>query len=447
FTRYARIAAPLPGAPGNTAWLGRIHLMDGEGQGQGMFIGAGGDEFCHPAWAPDGSAVYFSSSYASARSSFLMDIFRADLRTGVVQRITGAEWSAGPVKGFGRLAVVVDTGTAGIDDYFGILDPKNEIKITYNGANGKIFHLTQNLQDRKGNDIKYRWVAFIDHVPAGHIWVRAWRNKHIGGLVSPVVVVEGKTSDVQIDLSSGNFLAHYPSVSPDGRYLVFRQGVAYYRRPAANAFGSDKIAEDGYDTMAVLDMQAPLRTLLAQWDAARMGGKAVDPRISPDGRTIAFSYGLTPTESIAVCSLESLVANQPRARVVAQGGRQLGNTLGHMHAAWSPDGRRLAFCRYMQVTEAWGTLFGGNLFVCNADGSGLRQVTQVGANQFPVWPTWSPDGRRIAFALLTAKGQRFEMLDLLPGRATSNIWTIGADGSDPRQLTQDGLSCEPAWGK
>jgi len=28
----------------------------------------------------------------------------------------------------------------------------------------------------------------------------------------------------------------------------------------------------------------------------------------------------------------------------------------------------------------------------------------------------------------------------------SDIWTVGADGSDPRQLTNDGRSTDPAWG-
>jgi len=32
------------------------------------------------------------------------------------------------------------------------------------------------------------------------------------------------------------------------------------------------------------------------------------------------------------------------------------------------------------------------------------------------------------------------------GQVISDIWTVGADGSDPRQLTNDGRSTDPAWG-
>jgi Tol biopolymer transport system component len=36
----------------------------------------------------------------------------------------------------------------------------------------------------------------------------------------------------------------------------------------------------------------------------------------------------------------------------------------------------------------------GQIFVINADGSGLRQITHSGDNR---WPAWSHDGSRIAF--------------------------------------------------
>ena len=57
---------------------------------------------------------------------------------------------------------------------------------------------------------------------------------------------------------------------------------------------------------------------------------------------------------------------------------------GGANLVWSPDGTRLAF----------GDTDSGQIFVINADGSGLRQVTRDGENN---WPAWSPDGSRIAF--------------------------------------------------
>jgi Tol biopolymer transport system component len=57
---------------------------------------------------------------------------------------------------------------------------------------------------------------------------------------------------------------------------------------------------------------------------------------------------------------------------------------------WSPDGSRLAFWQ----TEDWDPSRPGEIFVINADGSSLQQITRDGNNR---WPTWSPDGSRIAF--------------------------------------------------
>src|SRR5205807_85718 len=82
---------------------------------------------------------------------------------------------------------------------------------------------------------------------------------------------------------------------------------------------------------------------------------------------------------------------------------------------FSPDGNKIAFM---------GSLPGGtnvDIFVVNADGSGLVQLTTDPA--FDGFPVWSPDGRKIAFiSTRTGIGQ---------------VWVMNADGSDQTQLTFD----------
>jgi Tol biopolymer transport system component len=83
----------------------------------------------------------------------------------------------------------------------------------------------------------------------------------------------------------------------------------------------------------------------------------------------------------------------------------------------SPDGKMLAFTCLSRDGSA--------LFVSNANGSQLRQLTpysmQVGFHE-----DWSPDSRRIVFITAVDEGAP---------DAQVNTWTIGADGSGLVQLT------------
>jgi len=93
--------------------------------------------------------------------------------------------------------------------------------------------------------------------------------------------------------------------------------------------------------------------------------------------------------------------------------------------SWSPDGRRLAFWR---TPAPFGF---GSLWVMRADGSGQRRLTSgIDARD----PAWNPAGTRLVFVRW--------------GRGTvSGLYTLRAsDGRAPRRLTSGaGLDFEPAW--
>ena len=106
-----------------------------------------------------------------------------------------------------------------------------------------------------------------------------------------------------------------------------------------------------------------------------------------------------------------------------------GTSGGENHAAWSPDGSRIAFRSPSSSNY--------EISVMNADGSGRRQLTTTPVAEGE--PTWSPDGSRIAFVNNSS------------GTDTTSdpeIWVINADGSGLTQLTNTAQGVEdrqPSW--
>ena len=126
---------------------------------------------------------------------------------------------------------------------------------------------------------------------------------------------------------------------------------------------------------------------LGRANADSQGRCAVNPLLeaaawSPDGSQIAWSDfvedSATYGHHASVLSFVNPDGTGLREEVAPLPG-------GGASLVWSPDGSRLAFG---DGTDP------GQIFVINADGSGLRQVTRDGDNN---WPAWSPDGSRIAF--------------------------------------------------
>ena len=93
---------------------------------------------------------------------------------------------------------------------------------------------------------------------------------------------------------------------------------------------------------------------------------------------------------------------------------------------WSPNGKRIAFNTYR---------FGGwKVGVMEADGSGVRRLTHNDRSVYEGSPAWSPDGRRVAFMRYRSKG---------------GIWICDADGGNALWVLDNGSeyyeSAQPAW--
>ena len=184
-----------------------------------------------------------------------------------------------------------------------------------------------------------------------------------------------------------------------------------------------------------------------------------EPSWSLDGRRIAFYSDRDGNNEIYVMNADG--SGQTRLT---------DNRASDREPSWSPDGRRIAFRSTRDDPDPNDRFFVSNIYVMNADGSGQTRLTD---NRAPdLSPSWSPDGRRIAFTsggeihMMNADGSGQTRLNDNPASGGSPSWSpdgrriafestrdgnyeiyvMNADGSGQTRLTNDpAVDRRPSW--
>jgi len=183
------------------------------------------------------------------------------------------------------------------------------------------------------------------------------------------------------------------------------------------------------------------------------------PAWSPDGKKIAFCSSMTDDPEIYV----SDVNGSNLQRLTFSRGVDIS-------PVWNPKtGSEIAF-----VSDRSGT---PQVYIMSADGTNLRRVTTAGGGGDASGPSWSPNGLFLAFHWRLSETGTYDIyvMEIATGRivqlthdagrnehptwspdgrhlafestrsGTRQVWTMLANGSNPKPLTKDGLNWNPNW--
>ena len=224
------------------------------------------------------------------------------------------------------------------------------------------------------------------------------------------------------------------SLSPDGRQMAFIriiEGREQLFVMNSDGTGEKQITRDSADhedpAWSPDGARSP-SSWPAQEDRSRLNPTEAARGVTPPRR--AQSIGWTPDSSgILYCTDDDLrppVKNASEIHAIDLATRKVRTLIAggvNTFPVMSPDGKRILFRRMLGEMNS-------EVFVAEADGSNPRNLTNHPS--FEGWPSWSPDGRQIAFA-----GNR---------NANYQVFLMNADGSNVRLLANtEGRATVPRW--
>jgi TolB protein len=325
------------------------------------------------------------------------------------------EWSADPTKAdyvaFGNLQ---EAGGLAGDTY--LYDVKTKQQLIASRHSGEVRRIAHEFADE------------IVKLLTGHDGIATSKIAYVGGDSIKLMDYDGFNSR---PFASDGPILRFPQFSPDGRYLAyvsFKTGVPNIVVRSADGglvggtrFGattsSPSISPNGQLAFSsALGGDGSMEVYVANIDGSNPRrltrtprGINISPRWNPKTGR-ELAFISDRGGSPQVYVMDASGANQ--RPLIARGGQA-------DSPSWSPDGRYVAF--------TYGGAGSFQIFVADVASGQLLQLTSQGRNESP---TWSPDSRHLAFQ---------------SNRSGSwEIWQMHVDGTSQRRLSHGG-GRNPTW--
>src|SRR5438874_3806629 len=364
--------------------------------------------FSGPAWSPDGKIIAWPAMSLDGGVIYttLVEVQLADgsqrtinsqrwwrlgdlawLRDGSGLIFTARETFASPTQiwyvsyGEGQLRNI----TNDLNDYVSLsLTAESDVLVTVESERVSNIWIARNDDLRRASQIthsKFDGVEGISWTPDGKIVYASGAN----GKLDLWLMEANGTGQKQLTADAGN--ARVPSVSPDGRYIVFmsdRTGKSHIWRIDIDGSNAGQLtngngeyapafAPNGQWVFYLLSSGGVGKVPIDGGDAIRVIDKAAGGvAISPDGKWIAS--GLTATKA-AIYPIEG---GEPHKIL----------DIPRFYATWTPDGRALA---YLDKRD------GSTISTQTINGGTIKQLMDFKPDRIFRF-SWSRDGKQLALA-------------------------------------------------
>jgi len=329
-----------------------------------------------PAWSPDGRFIAFFRDSVSGKAQVCIIPALGGPEQQLAEVVTEAGWSLNYPHC--TLAWTPDSRWLVVPDYPGPNQPSGLFLLSVDTGEKRRLTSVDGWDEQPALSPDGRTLAFV-------------RASDIGlGDIYRLSLTENFQAHGEPErLTFENRLVESPVWTRDGKEIVFSSGPWLGERSIRRVLAAERSTPSGHHPRS-----------------ASFGEDATTLAISPSGGRLVYAR---TSQVVNIYRLEL----SGTARRIGTTQRVVASTRLDYLPDFSPDGKRITFTSTRSGSE--------EIWVCDADGSNLRQMTSTGG-ALTSNPRWSPDGKTILFDSRRA-GQ-------------SDLYLVSAEGGSPRTFTK-----------